>query len=56
MPSLRVLAGHMADHTSAKVVLGEDAIKFHLKNIYRKLGVGSRVMAVTVAQKLDLLV
>jgi LuxR family transcriptional regulator, maltose regulon positive regulatory protein len=35
--------------------ISEDGIKFHLKNVYRKLGVNSRVMALTVAQKLDLL-
>jgi len=35
--------------------LNENAVKFHLKNIYRKLGVVSRAMAVTVAEKLDLL-
>jgi LuxR family maltose regulon positive regulatory protein len=35
--------------------ISEDGIKFHLKNVFRKLGVNSRVMALTVAQKLDLL-
>lgn len=50
----------LARGSSNKVIgrglaLSENAIKFHLKNIYRKLGVVSRVMAVMVAQKLDLL-
>ena len=30
-------------------------VKFHLSNVYRKLGVGSRTMAVAVAQRNDLL-
>ncbi len=35
--------------------LNENAVKFHLKNIFRKLGVAGRGMAVTMAQKLELL-
>ncbi|WP_158915786.1 LuxR C-terminal-related transcriptional regulator [Caulobacter sp. S45] len=35
--------------------LNENAVKFHLKNIFRKLGVAGRGMAVTMAEKLDLL-
>jgi LuxR family maltose regulon positive regulatory protein len=29
----------------------DNAVKFHLRNLYRKLGVHSRRMAVVVAQK-----
>ena len=36
------------------IALNENAVKFHLKNIFRKLGVSSRVMAASVAKKLDL--
>jgi len=36
------------------VDLNENAVKFHLKNIFRKLGVAGRGMAVTMAEKLDL--
>lgn len=35
--------------------LNENAVKFHLKNIFRKLGVAGRAMAVTMAEKLELL-
>ena len=34
--------------------LTENAVKFHLKNIYRKLGVAGRSMAITVSNKLEL--
>jgi LuxR family maltose regulon positive regulatory protein len=34
--------------------LTENAVKFHLKNIYRKLGVVGRVMAIAIAGKLGL--
>jgi LuxR family maltose regulon positive regulatory protein len=34
--------------------LNENAVKFHLKNIFRKLGVAGRGMAVTMAEKLEL--
>jgi LuxR family maltose regulon positive regulatory protein len=35
--------------------LNENAVKFHLKNIFRKLGVAGRGMAVSMAEKLELL-
>jgi LuxR family transcriptional regulator, maltose regulon positive regulatory protein len=35
--------------------LNENAVKFHLKNIFRKLGVAGRGMAVAMAEKLELL-
>jgi LuxR family maltose regulon positive regulatory protein len=34
--------------------LNENAVKFHLKNIFRKLGVASRGMAITMVEKLEL--
>jgi LuxR family maltose regulon positive regulatory protein len=35
--------------------LNENAVKFHLKNIFRKLGAAGRGMAVTMTEKLELL-
>jgi LuxR family maltose regulon positive regulatory protein len=35
--------------------LNENAVKFHMKNIFRKLGVTGRAMAVAMAEKLELL-
>ena len=35
--------------------LNENAVKFHLKNVFRKLGVAGRMMAVTLAERLELL-
>jgi len=53
---LRVLSRKVANKVIARSLdLNENAVKFHLKNIYRKLGVASREMAVTVAEKLELL-
>jgi len=53
---LRELSQGSSNKVIARALdISEDGIKFHLKNVYRKLGVNSRVMALTVAQKLDLL-
>ena len=53
---LRELSQGASNKVIARTLdISEDGIKFHLKNVYRKLGVNSRVMALTVAQKLDLL-
>jgi LuxR family maltose regulon positive regulatory protein len=53
---LRELSRSVANKVIARSLdLNENAVKFHLKNIYRKLGVVSRTMAVTVAEKLELL-
>lgn len=59
-PREQEILRELARGSSNKVIgralnLTENAVKFHLKNIYRKLGVLSRVMAVSVAQKLGLL-
>ena len=40
---------------AARLVLEESTIRTHLRNIYRKLGVNSRVAAVRLARELDLL-
>lgn len=59
-PREREILTELARGVANKVIarsldLNENAVKFHLKNIYRKLGVVSRAMAVTVAEKLELL-
>jgi LuxR family maltose regulon positive regulatory protein len=53
---LRELARGGSNKIIARALnLNENAVKFHLKNIFRKLGVANRGMAVTMAEKLDLL-
>ena len=53
---LRELVRGGANKVIARAVdLNENAVKFHLKNIFRKLGVASRAMAVAVTEKLELL-
>ncbi len=53
---LKELSRNVANKVIARSLdLNENAVKFHLKNIYRKLGVVSRAMAVTLAEKLELL-
>jgi LuxR family transcriptional regulator, maltose regulon positive regulatory protein len=52
---LRELARGVPNKLIARVLdLSENAVKFHLKNIYRKLGVGGRGMAIVVTSKLEL--
>jgi len=52
---LRELVGGGSNKVIARAIdLNENAVKFHLKNIFRKLGVAGRGMAVTMAEKLDL--
>jgi len=52
---LRQLVRGGSNKVIARAVdLNENAVKFHLKNIFRKLGVAGRGMAVTMAEKLDL--
>ena len=43
--SNRDLAAHLA--------ISENTVKFHLKNLYGKLGVGSRVQAIRAGQELQ---
>lgn len=48
--------GHLKVGSSNKLIaraldLTENAVKFHLKNIYRKLGVNDRRLAISVAEK-----
>ena len=53
---LRELVRGGSNKVIARAVdLNENAVKFHLKNIFRKLGVASRAMAVAVTEKLELL-
>ncbi len=53
---LRELVSGGSNKVIARAIkLNENAVKFHLKNIFRKLGVAGRGMAVTMAEKLDLL-
>ena len=51
---------HSADGNPNKIIarklnISVATVKFHLSNVYRKLGVGSRVMAVAIARENDLL-
>lgn len=53
----REILGHLISGVSNKVIaraldLTENAVKFHLKNVFRKLGVESRVMAAAVAEQM----
>jgi LuxR family maltose regulon positive regulatory protein len=59
-PREREILGELLRGGSNKVIaraigLNENAVKFHLKNIFRKLGVAGRGMAVAMAEKLELL-
>jgi LuxR family maltose regulon positive regulatory protein len=52
---LRELVGGGSNKVIARAIdLNENAVKFHLKNIFRKLGVAGRGMAVTMAERLEL--
>ena len=52
---LRALVHGGSNKVIARAIdLNENAVKFHLKNIFRKLGVSGRGMAVTMAEKLEL--
>jgi LuxR family maltose regulon positive regulatory protein len=58
-PREREILGELVRGGSNKVIaraigLNENAVKFHLKNIFRKLGVAGRGMAVAMAEKLEL--
>jgi LuxR family maltose regulon positive regulatory protein len=59
-PRERVILRELVRGGSNKVIaraidLNENAVKFHLKNIFRKLGVADRGMAAAMAEKLELL-
>lgn len=54
----REIVGHLVSGASNKVIaraldLTENAVKFHLKNVFRKLGVENRGMAAAVAERMD---
>jgi LuxR family transcriptional regulator, maltose regulon positive regulatory protein len=52
---LRALVRGGSNKLIARAIdLNENAVKFHLKNIFRKLGVASRGMAIAMAEKLEL--
>jgi len=51
---LQALARGGSNKVLARAVgLSENAVKFHLKSVFRKLGVSDRAMAVVVAAKLE---
>jgi len=51
---LRALVRGGSNKVIARAIdLNENAVKFHLKNIFRKLGVDGRGMAVAMAERLD---
>jgi len=52
---LRALVRGGSNKVIARAIdLNENAVKFHLKNVFRKLGVASRGMAIAMAEKLEL--
>ncbi len=53
---LRLLAdGFKHEEIGAKLFISVTTVRYHIKNIYRKLGVNNRVLAIQKAQKLKLL-
>jgi LuxR family maltose regulon positive regulatory protein len=56
MDILRSLGSRQSNKTIARQLrIAENTVKFHLRNIYEKLGVNSRAMAVAVARRLALI-
>ena len=50
---LRLLAGRLTvREIAAELYVSPNTLKFHLKTIYRKLGVGSRAEAAEVARRM----
>ena len=53
---LRLLAdGFKHEEIGARLFISVTTVRYHIKNIYRKLGVNNRVLAIQKAQKLKLL-
>jgi LuxR family transcriptional regulator, maltose regulon positive regulatory protein len=53
---LRYLAAGISNREMAeRIFVSENTVKFHLKNIYSKLGVGTRVQAISAARDLGLI-
>ncbi|WP_081611388.1 LuxR C-terminal-related transcriptional regulator [Kordiimonas gwangyangensis] len=52
---LQLAEGHADKVIARNLDVSENTVRFHLKNIYSKLGVNSRLMAVSEASKHDLL-
>ena len=53
---LMFLANGVSNREMAqRIFVSENTIKFHLKNIYSKLGVGSRVQAITAGRQIGLI-
>ena len=54
--ALRLLAeGHTYSEIAAQLVISENTLKFHLKNVYSKLDVRNRTQAVLKAQEINLI-
>jgi len=50
---LRLLAGRLTvREIAAELYVSPNTLKFHLKTIYRKLGVGSRAEAADIARRM----
>ena len=47
--------GFKHEEIGAKLFISVTTVRYHIKNIYRKLGVNNRVLAIQKAQKLKLL-
>ena len=51
----RVLEGHSNWVIARLMDISENTVKFHLKNIFRKLGVSSRVLAAAKAEEMGMI-
>jgi LuxR family transcriptional regulator, maltose regulon positive regulatory protein len=52
---VELAAGHSNKLIARKLDLTENTVKFHLRSLYEKLGVGSRVLAIAVAREKGIL-
>ncbi len=51
----KLALGYSSDELAAQLYVSVHTVRYHLRNIYSKLGVNSRVQAVAIARRLDLI-